>query len=125
MKILTTKCDKSAKNRFELAIVVSYRAKLILASRSLIMSNNQKPVITALQEVKNGEIDSEMIYKNIIDSLANRGIDQGVDSVIKKKDNTALLPFKKESKEDKKSGILDNTAKEQGCFGSENIEVFD
>ena len=72
MKISISKCLAQVGNRFDLCMLGSYRARLILASQNITSGKCKKPSILALKEIEDGKIDISLIHSNILEGMRSK-----------------------------------------------------
>jgi DNA-directed RNA polymerase subunit omega len=75
-RITVEDCVTVIKNRFELCLIASNRAKSILSGVATSIDNKEKPAVISLREIAAGLVDVDHIKKNIISSIKNRGVAQ-------------------------------------------------
>lgn len=73
-RITVEDCVTIVPNRFELCLVASNRAKSILSGAATTLDRKEKPAVISLREIAEGLVDVELVKKNIIRSIKNRGI---------------------------------------------------
>jgi DNA-directed RNA polymerase subunit omega len=87
-RITVEDCVTVVKNRFELCLVASNRAKSILSGASTQLDRKEKPAVIALREIAEGLVDIENIKNNIVRAIKNRGagdssqVDAGISDAI-------------------------------------------
>jgi DNA-directed RNA polymerase subunit omega len=109
-RVTVEDCVIVVKNRFELCLIASNRAKSILSGAATRMSRKEKPAVIALREIAEGLVDVESIRQNIVRSIKNRGIAENIAS-------SSLVD---EIEEEMQGNIL-----KEGTFVEENIQVDD
>ena len=62
-RITVEDCLKQIPNRFELALVATYRARMLSQGHTPKIETRNKPGVTALREIAAGEIGIEMLRK--------------------------------------------------------------
>jgi DNA-directed RNA polymerase subunit omega len=109
-RVTVEDCVVVVKNRFELCLVASNRAKSILSGAATRLNRKEKPAVIALREIAEGMVDVESIRQNIVRSIKNRGIAENMPS-------HSLID---EIEEEMQGNIL-----KEGTFVEENIQVDD
>lgn len=72
-RITVEDCVTVVKNRFELCLVASNRAKSILSGASTQLDRKEKPAVISLREIADGLIDIENVKNNIVRAIRSRG----------------------------------------------------
>lgn len=75
-RVTVEDCVTIVKNRFDLCLIASNRAKSILSGSQTSFEAKEKPAVIALREIAENLVDVNYIRKNIIMSIKNRGIIQ-------------------------------------------------
>ena len=73
-RITVEDCVTVVPNRFELCLVASNRAKSILSGSNTTLDRKEKPAVIALREIAEHLVDVDVIKKNIVRSIKNRGV---------------------------------------------------
>jgi DNA-directed RNA polymerase subunit omega len=83
-RITVEDCVNIVSNRFELCLIASNRAKSILSGSVTTLDKSldkkEKPPVIALREIAEGLIDIEVIRKNIVRNIKNRGVGEYLQS---------------------------------------------
>jgi DNA-directed RNA polymerase subunit omega len=79
-RITVEDCVTIVPNRFELCLIASNRAKSILSGSNTSLNRKEKPAVIALREIGDELVDVEVIKKNIVRSIKNRGIVEAIAS---------------------------------------------
>jgi DNA-directed RNA polymerase subunit omega len=111
-RITVEDCVTVVRNRFELCLIAANRAKSILSGSNTTLDRKEKPAVIALREIADKLVDVELIKKNIVRSIKNRGVVEIIS------DNSEVAEVMLEESE---SGfaLKDNT------FVDENIQIDD
>jgi DNA-directed RNA polymerase subunit omega len=113
-RITVEDCVTVVRNRFELCLVASNRAKSILSGAATSLDRKEKPAVIALREIADNLLDVENVKRNIVRSIKNRGIVE-----VSTADNQILEAMSEESESSQSITLKDNT------FVDENIQVDD
>ena len=62
-RITVEDCLKQIPNRFELALIATYRARMLAQGHKPKVESKDKPTVTALREVAAGKIGREMLRR--------------------------------------------------------------
>jgi DNA-directed RNA polymerase subunit omega len=62
-RITVEDCLVQIPNRFQLALVASYRARMLAQGHTARIESKNKPVVTALREIAAGKVGIEMLRK--------------------------------------------------------------
>jgi DNA-directed RNA polymerase subunit omega len=62
-RITVEDCLKQIPNRFELALVATYRARMLAQGHTPKVESKDKPTVTALREIAAGKIGREMLRR--------------------------------------------------------------
>ena len=62
-RITVEDCLKQIPNRFELALIGTYRARMLAQGHTPKVESKDKPTVTALREVAAGKIGREMLRR--------------------------------------------------------------
>lgn len=71
-RITVEDCVTIVKNRFELCLIASNRARAILSGVETAIETSEKPAVISLREIAAELVDVDVIRKNIIDGIRNR-----------------------------------------------------
>ncbi len=111
-RITVEDCVVVVPNRFELCLVASNRAKAILSGAQTPLDSKEKPAVVSLREIAEGLVDVEVVKKNIVRSIKNRGIVEIVSS------NDQVAEMIMEESES-------NMTLKEDTFVDENVQVDD
>ena len=62
-RITVEDCLEQIPNRFELVLCATYRARMLSAGHAPRLESRNKPVVTALREIADGKVGTEMLKK--------------------------------------------------------------
>ncbi|NJS35391.1 MAG: DNA-directed RNA polymerase subunit omega [Brachymonas sp.] len=62
-RITVEDCLKQIPNRFELVLSATYRARMLSQGHTAKLESKNKPAVTALREIAEGKIGTEMLKK--------------------------------------------------------------
>lgn len=62
-RITVEDCLKQIPNRFELVLSATYRARMLSQGHTPKLESKNKPAVTALREIAEGKIGTEMLKK--------------------------------------------------------------
>mgnify|MGYP000946641919 CR=1 FL=1 len=62
-RITVEDCLKQIPNRFELVLSAAYRARMLSQGHSARVEGKNKPSVTALREVADGKVGTEMLKR--------------------------------------------------------------
>ena len=62
-RITVEDCLKQIPNRFELVLSATYRARMLSQGHTAKVESKNKPCVTALREIAEGKIGTEMLKK--------------------------------------------------------------
>jgi DNA-directed RNA polymerase subunit omega len=62
-RITVEDCLKQIPNRFELALIATYRARMLAQGHTPKVESKDKPTVTALREIAAGKIGREMLRR--------------------------------------------------------------
>lgn len=62
-RITVEDCLKKIPNRFEMALSATYRARLLTQGHEPKIEAKDKPTVTALREIAQGEVGREMLER--------------------------------------------------------------
>jgi DNA-directed RNA polymerase subunit omega len=62
-RITVEDCLKQIPNRFELALIATYRARMLAKGHTPKVESKDKPTVTALREIAAGKIGREMLRR--------------------------------------------------------------
>ena len=73
-RVTVEDCVTIVRNRFELCLIASNRAKSILSGVETSLDRKEKPAVISLREIAAGIVDVDAIRESIVNSIKNRGI---------------------------------------------------
>lgn len=115
-RITVEDCVKVVKNRFELCLIASNRAKAILSGANTSLDRKEKPSVIALREIASDLVDVDNIRKNIVATIKNKGVAENVVE-----DTPADEDIIEAIKDEQESNLIHN---EEG-YETENVEIKD
>ena len=62
-RITVEDCLRHIPNRFELALVATYRARMLAQGHTAKVESKDKPTVTALREIASGKVGREMLRR--------------------------------------------------------------
>ena len=62
-RITVEDCLRHIPNRFELALVATYRARMLAQGHTAKVDTKDKPTVTALREIAAGKVGREMLRR--------------------------------------------------------------
>lgn len=115
-RITVEDCVKVVKNRFELCLIASNRAKAILSGANTSLDRKEKPSVIALREIASDLVDVDNIRKNIVATIKNKGVAENVVE-----DTPSDEDIIEAIKDEQESNLTHN---EEG-YETENVEIKD
>lgn len=115
-RITVEDCVKVVKNRFELCLIASNRAKAILSGANTSLDRKEKPSVIALREIASDLVDVDNIRKNIVATIKNKGVVENVvDDTPADEDIIEAITDEQES----------NLIHQEEGYETENVEIKD
>lgn len=112
-------CLKVVPNRFELALIASYRAKQLMNGAPALYASKKKEknTVIALREIANGLLDIEAIKKEIQNNIKNH-------MLLKNFDDSVVYDDKKEDDMDLENSLLnDKTLDELDDLNDDDTDI--
>ena len=112
-------CLKVVPNRFELALIASYRAKQLMNGAPMLYASKKKEknTVVALREIAAGLLDVDVIKKEIQSNIKNH-------MLLKNFDDSVVYDDKKEDDMDLEGSALnDKTLDELDDLNDDNIDI--
>lgn len=111
-------CLKVVPNRFELALIASYRAKQLMNGAPMLYASKKKEknTVIALREIANGLLDIEAIKKEIQNNIKNH-------MLLKNFDDSVVYDDKKEDDMDLENSSLNDKTLDELDDLSDDIDI--
>ena len=114
-RVTVEDCTRIIKNRFELVVLCSRRARDISSGAEInVERDNDKNAVIALREIAEKKIDKEQLYDEVVSSY------QDINEYVA--DEIQVTDVKLDDEEtNKKSGVTNN----KNMFAEDNIHIED